>query len=51
MKYNKLFVFLFFLAMLFSACKKDHYELSNVHGVNAEGEMLLPIGSASFTVS
>jgi hypothetical protein len=50
MKYNKLFVFLFLLTMLFPACKKDHYNVNNVYGVNAEGEMLLPIGSASFSV-
>ena len=51
LKYSKLFVFLSLLAMLFVACKKDHYDVSNVHGVNAEGEMLLPIGSASFSVT
>jgi hypothetical protein len=51
LKYCKLFVFLSLLAMLFVACKKGHYDVSNVHGMNAEGEMLLPIGSGSFTVS
>ena len=39
------------LACLLASCKKDHFDVSNVHGVNAEGEMLLPVGSASFTVS
>jgi hypothetical protein len=38
--------------MLFMvSCKKDHYNVGNVHGVNAEGEMLLPVGSASFSVA
>lgn len=51
MKYIKLFVLFSLTAMLFAACKKDHFDVNNVHGVNAEGEVLLPIGSASFTVS
>lgn len=38
------------LACLIASCKKDHFDLSNVHGVNAEGEVLLPIASASFSV-
>ena len=38
------------LACLLASCKKDHYDLSHVHGVNAEGEVLLPIGSASFSM-
>ena len=49
MIYNKL-VLLLSLAMLFASCKKDHYDMDNVHGVNAEGEILLPVGSASFTL-
>ena len=51
MRYIKLFALLSLVAMLSAACKKDHFDVSNVHGVNAEGEMLLPVGSASFTVS
>lgn len=38
-------------ACLFASCKKDHFDVNNVHGVNAEGEILLPIGSGSFTVT
>ena len=38
-------------ACLFASCRKDHFDVNNVHGVNAEGEMLLPIGSGSFTVT
>ena len=51
LRYIKLFAVFSLAAMLFAACKKDHFDVSNVHGVNAEGEMLLPVGSASFTVS
>ena len=40
-----------FLILLVVSCKKDHYDVGNVHGVNAEGEMVLPIGSGSFTVT
>ena len=36
--------------MLFVGCKKDHYDVSQVHGVNAEGELLLPIASKSITI-
>jgi len=38
------------LACLFASCRKDHFDVSNVHGLNAEGEVLLPIASASFSV-
>ena len=51
MKYNKLFFVLALATLLFASCKKDHYDVGNVHGVNAEGELLLPIGSASFSLS
>ena len=37
-------------ALFVVSCKKDHYDVSNVHGVNAEGEVLAPLASASFTV-
>ena len=39
------------LACLLASCKKDHYDVSNVHGMNADGEVLLPVGSALFTVT
>lgn len=51
MRYSKLFLVLSLAAMLFVSCKKDHFDTSNVHGVNAEGEMLLPVGKASFTLT
>ena len=50
MKINKITILLAFLALVLASCRKDHYDVSNVHGVNAEGEMLLPIGSDSFTM-
>ena len=51
MRYNRLFLILSLAALLFASCKKDHYDLNNVHGVNAEGEVLLPVGSASVSLS
>ena len=51
MRIHRIALLLCLLACLFAACKKDRFDVSNVHGVNAEGEMLLPIGSGSFTVS
>lgn len=50
MKTSKLFLVTLSLALLFASCKKDHYNLSNVHGVNAEGEMLLPLATGSYTL-
>ena len=38
------------LVCLLASCNKDHYNVSNVHGVNAQGEVLLPIGSKTFTM-
>lgn len=50
MKFNKLLFALSLVAVLFTACKKEHYDVSNVHGVNAEGELLLPVSSKSITM-
>lgn len=51
MKNKKLFIAFALLVVLFSSCKKDlHYDVSNVSGVNAEGEVLLPIGSKTFSM-
>ena len=50
MKYNKLYLALALATLLFASCKRDHYDTGNVHGVNAEGEVLLPVGLASLTV-
>ena len=51
MRIRRIALLLGLLACLFASCRKDHFDVNNVHGVNAEGEMLLPIGSGSFTVS
>ena len=50
MKNNKLCFVLALLALAFVSCKKDHYDVNNVQGVNAEGELLLPIASASYSM-
>ena len=50
MKHNKLHIALVLVALALSACNKDHYDVSTVQGVNAEGELLLPVASASFTM-
>ena len=51
MRYSKLFIILSLLAVLSASCKKGHYDVGNVHGVNAEGEVLLPLASATFSVN
>ena len=51
MKVLKTLLATLFLVLLAVSCKKDHYDVGNVHGLNAEGEMVLPIGSGSFTVT
>ena len=50
MKFKKLFVFLSLLALVSVSCKKGHYDVDNLQGVNVDGEVLMPIGSSSFTV-
>lgn len=50
MKMKRLFFFVALLALVGASCKKDRFDVDHLQGVNAEGEMLLPIGSTSFTV-
>lgn len=50
MRHKRLFVYLALLALVCISCKKDRFDLDNLQGVKAEGEMLLPVASASFTV-
>lgn len=50
MKTYKILFATLVMALLFAACKKEHYDVGNVHGVVAEGELLLPVASQSFTV-
>lgn len=49
MKINRLLLVLLVSVALLS-CKKEHYDVTNVHGVNAEGELLLPIANKTFTM-
>ena len=49
MSYGRLLLF-FSLLLLFASCRKEHYDVTNVHGVNAEGELLLPVVHKSFTM-
>lgn len=44
------FVVLALMLLLFASCNKEHYNVGNVHGINAEGEVLLPIGSKTLTM-
>ena len=50
MKTCRLLVFLCLWAVLLPSCKKDHYDVTHVQGVDAEGELLLPLVSKSFTM-
>ena len=50
MRVNRLFIVLCLSVVLLSSCKKSHYDVSNVHGIDVEGEMLLPIANKSFTM-
>lgn len=50
MNISKTLLAILFLTLFFASCRKDHYDVSNVHGINAEGEVLLPLASKTFTV-
>ena len=50
MRHYRLLLTTLVVALFVVSCKKDHYDVSNVHGVNAEGEVLAPLASASFSV-
>lgn len=50
MNYKRLLISLFLCLLFFSACNKNHYNLDNVNGAQVEGEMLLPLASASITI-
>ena len=49
MKNSKVLTILVLL-LAFVSCHKEHYDVTHVHGINAEGEVLLPIASKSFTM-
>ena len=50
MKITKLILSVFVVLSLLASCHKEHYDMSNMSGINAEGELLLPLASASFTM-
>ena len=50
MRINRLFIVLCLAVALLPSCKKGHYDVNNVHGVDVEGELLLPIATQSFTM-
>lgn len=47
---NRIILLIGILACLLVSCNKDHYDVSNVHGLNAEGELLLPIAHKTLTM-
>lgn len=51
MKVKYLIASMALFAVLFASCSKNRYDLTHVHGVNAGGELLLPVASTSFTVA
>ena len=50
MRHYRLLLTTLVFVLFVVSCKKDHYDVGNVHGVNAEGEVVAPLASASFTV-
>ena len=50
MKLTKTLLVSFILVLLMASCKKDHYNMGHVQGVNAEGEVLLPLATGSYTL-
>ena len=50
MRYYKLFIITALSMAIFASCNKNHYEVSNVNGINAEGEVLLPVVSKTSTM-
>ena len=50
MKFSKLVLLSCLMASLLGSCRKAHYDLDNVHGLNAQGELLLPIARKSVTM-
>ena len=50
MKINKILLAVFVASTLLYSCNKSHYDVGKVHGVNAEGEMLLPLVSGNYSL-
>jgi len=51
MKHNRLFIVLAFVSLLFVSCNKNQFDFSNFHGVEAQGEWLLPVAHGQYTVT
>lgn len=49
MKASRVLFAILFLSLLVASCSK-HYDVSQVQGINAEGEVLLPVAHKSFSV-
>ena len=50
MRIHKITLLFGVLACLLASCNKAHYDMSQVHGFNAEGEALLPIAHKSLSM-
>lgn len=50
MKNIRVLLLLLVVIAFLPSCRKNHYDVSHVQGVNTQGELLLPIGTKSFTV-
>ena len=50
MKNHRLTILLAALLLLGASCKKDHYDMSHVSGVVADGELRLPLAHKSLTI-
>lgn len=49
MRFSKIMLLLA-MACLLVSCKKDHYDIGHVHGVSADGEVMLPLARGSYTL-
>lgn len=50
MKNSRVLLLLLVVIAFLPSCRKNHYDVSHIQGVNTQGELLLPIGTKSFTV-
>lgn len=50
MKFNRLLILPLLFVLSFSACNKNRFDFDNFQGVHTEGEMLLPLASATYTI-
>lgn len=50
MRAHRIALFFCLFACLLASCKKGHYDIGHVHGVDADGEVLLPLASGSYSL-